>query len=181
MSDAFRSSDEFDEQAHQLYNEGRYDEALIEFQIASDLNPTDSTVEAAVRDARKRLKAKLALERPGKTELQSLVERSRTLPPAGTELPDDVKLPDSLVFRNASSRMILTAIARFADLNIVFDPGFRDVTLTAADLRKMPLAEAGETVFVIGIEGERRLEAPAGPGIFFPREVGVRHADVQLD
>src|SRR5690606_41724833 len=26
--DAFRSSDEFDEQAHQLYNEGRYDEAL---------------------------------------------------------------------------------------------------------------------------------------------------------
>ncbi|HEU5049332.1 MAG TPA: tetratricopeptide repeat protein [Gemmatimonadales bacterium] len=28
MSDAFRSSDEFDEQAHQLYNEGRYDEAL---------------------------------------------------------------------------------------------------------------------------------------------------------
>ena len=28
MSDAFRSSDDFDEQAHQLYNEGRYDEAL---------------------------------------------------------------------------------------------------------------------------------------------------------
>ena len=28
MSDAFRSSDEFDEQAHSLYNEGRYDEAL---------------------------------------------------------------------------------------------------------------------------------------------------------
>lgn len=28
MSDAFRSSDEFDEQAHQLYNQGRYDEAL---------------------------------------------------------------------------------------------------------------------------------------------------------
>ena len=28
MSDAFRSSDEFDEQAHQLYNEGSYEEAL---------------------------------------------------------------------------------------------------------------------------------------------------------
>lgn len=28
MSDQFLSSDEFDEQAHQLYNEGRYDEAL---------------------------------------------------------------------------------------------------------------------------------------------------------
>ncbi|HET8648644.1 MAG TPA: tetratricopeptide repeat protein, partial [Gemmatimonadales bacterium] len=28
MSEAFLSSDEFDEQAHHLYNEGRYDEAL---------------------------------------------------------------------------------------------------------------------------------------------------------
>ena len=28
MSEVFRSSDEFDEQAHQLYNQGRYDEAL---------------------------------------------------------------------------------------------------------------------------------------------------------
>ena len=28
MSDAFRSSDEFDEQAHQLYNQARYDEAI---------------------------------------------------------------------------------------------------------------------------------------------------------
>src|SRR5919198_1018489 len=29
MSDAFLSSDDFDEQAHQLYNEGRYDDALL--------------------------------------------------------------------------------------------------------------------------------------------------------
>ena len=29
MSDAFLSSDDFDEQAHQLYNEGRYDDALM--------------------------------------------------------------------------------------------------------------------------------------------------------
>src|SRR5687768_4667341 len=28
MPDAFRSSEEFDEQAHQLYNEGKYDDAL---------------------------------------------------------------------------------------------------------------------------------------------------------
>ena len=29
MSEAFLSSDDFDEQAHHLYNEGRYDEALL--------------------------------------------------------------------------------------------------------------------------------------------------------
>ena len=30
MSERFLSSDEYDEQAHQLYNEGRYDDALLE-------------------------------------------------------------------------------------------------------------------------------------------------------
>lgn len=39
MSDAFRSSDEFDEQAHQLYNEGRYDEALALLQEGLTLYP----------------------------------------------------------------------------------------------------------------------------------------------
>jgi tetratricopeptide (TPR) repeat protein len=39
MSDAFRSSDEFDEQAHQLYNEGRYDDALGVLQEGISLYP----------------------------------------------------------------------------------------------------------------------------------------------
>ena len=37
-------------------------------------------------------------------------------------------LADSLVFRNASVRDILTAIGHFADINVVFDPQFRDQT-----------------------------------------------------
>ncbi len=39
MAEAFRSSDEFDEQAHQLYNEGRYDEALTLLQEGLHLYP----------------------------------------------------------------------------------------------------------------------------------------------
>ena len=39
MSDAFRSSDEFDEQAHQFYNEGRYDDALHVLQEGIALYP----------------------------------------------------------------------------------------------------------------------------------------------
>lgn len=39
MSDAFRSSDEFDEQAHQLYNEGRYDDALAILKQGTSLYP----------------------------------------------------------------------------------------------------------------------------------------------
>ena len=39
MSDAFLSSDDFDEQAHQLYNEGRYDEALTVLKEGITLYP----------------------------------------------------------------------------------------------------------------------------------------------
>jgi tetratricopeptide (TPR) repeat protein len=39
MSDAFLSSDDFDEQAHQLYNEGRYDEALAVLNQGISLYP----------------------------------------------------------------------------------------------------------------------------------------------
>ena len=39
MSDAFLSSDDFDEQAHQLYNEGRYDEALLILKEGITLDP----------------------------------------------------------------------------------------------------------------------------------------------
>jgi len=40
MSDAFLSSDEFDEQAHQLYNQGRYDEALETLREGLGIYPT---------------------------------------------------------------------------------------------------------------------------------------------
>lgn len=39
MSDAFRSSDDFDESAHHLYNEGRYDEALAVLREGLTLYP----------------------------------------------------------------------------------------------------------------------------------------------
>ena len=39
MADAFRSSDDFDEQAHQLYNEGRYDDALALLKEGISLYP----------------------------------------------------------------------------------------------------------------------------------------------
>ena len=39
MADAFRSSDDFDEQAHQLYNEGRYDDALALLKEGISLDP----------------------------------------------------------------------------------------------------------------------------------------------
>ena len=54
----------------------------------------------------------------------------RDLAPPGFDLPRGVTLADSLVFRNAGVRDILTAIGHFAGINVVFDPQFRDQTLT---------------------------------------------------
>ena len=119
----------------------RYDDALVEFQIASELSPAATDVEAALRDTRQKLRTRLAVSRGGRTELQALIERSRDLAPPGLDLPQGVKLPDSLLFSNASSRMVFMALGRFADVNLVFDPGFREAPITV-DLRNASLEDA---------------------------------------
>lgn len=120
---------------------GRTEQALLEFQIASELNPTDGEIERELRSARTQARARVAVDREGKTELETLIERTRDLPPPGLDLPSDTKLPASLVFSEASARVIFTAIAKFAGLNLVFDPAFRDASLSI-DLRNSTLEDA---------------------------------------
>jgi general secretion pathway protein D len=136
-----RASQEHYFRGRRLAAAERYEQALLEFQLAAEMNPGDGTAETAVRDTRQRLRTKVSVSRDGKTELQALVERSRELAPAGLDLPDGAKLPDSLVFSNASSRMVFIALARFSGLSVVFDPGFRESTITV-DLRNSTLADA---------------------------------------
>ena len=136
-----RASQEHAFRGRTLAGAERYEEALGEYQIASELNPSDALVDEALRDVRQKLRTRIAVTRNGKTELESLIERSRALPPPGLDLPADAKLPDSLVFSSASSRNVFRSIAQFAGLNVVFDPGFRDEIINA-DLRKMTLADA---------------------------------------
>ena len=62
------------------------------------------------------------------------------MPPPGLDLPEGAKLPDTMTF-STGSRMIFTAIAKFADLNVVFDPAFRDERISA-DLRNTTLSGA---------------------------------------
>ncbi len=120
---------------------GRLDEALVEYQIASELNPASGDIEAALQETRNQARARVAVAREGKTALESLIERTRRLPSPGLELPKELKLPASLVFRDASSRDVFTAIARFADVNVVFDPAFREAQVTI-DLRDATLENA---------------------------------------
>src|SRR5436190_15506135 len=99
----------------------RYEEAVAEYQLAAELNPTDAQVDTALREARHKLRTKLSVTRAGQTQLESLIARTRDLPAPGLELPQDVKLPGSLVFGNgATSRAVFLAVGRFANISTIF-------------------------------------------------------------
>lgn len=124
-----------------LASTGKLEEALIEYQVAAELNPVNGELQDELRATRAKLRAKLPVTREGKTQLETLIESSRNLPPPGLDLPKDAALPDSLVFRDASSRDVFISIGRFAGVNVVFDPAFRDSTLSI-DLRAASLEDA---------------------------------------
>ena len=124
-----------------LASQGKLDEALVEYQIASQLTPASTEIEDAVRELRNTLRARVTVAQDGKTRLETLIERTRDLPQPGMDLPADTKMPDTLTFRQAGSRDVFTAIARFAGASVVFDPAFRDVPVTL-DLRAPTFQQA---------------------------------------
>src|SRR5258706_1511841 len=98
---------------------GKLDEALVELQIASELKRGSADIDDALRNVRTQLKTKVLVAREGKTQLETLIEQSQNLGPSGLDLPPDVRMPASLVFRDAGARDIYTVLARYANLNIV--------------------------------------------------------------
>jgi len=120
---------------------GRLDEALVEFQLAAELNPGNPEVEEELATVKTQLRNKVAVARDGKTAIESLIERTRSLAPQGQDLPADARLPASMAFRDAPSRDVFTALARFANVNVTFDPQFRDQPVTI-DLRETTLESA---------------------------------------
>jgi general secretion pathway protein D len=124
---------------------GRFDEALVELQLAAELNPGNAEIEDELNTVKTRLRNKVAIARDGKTGLESLIDRTRNMMPQGQELPSDLKLPASLTFRDAPSRDVFTALARYANVSVTFDPQFRDQPVTI-DLREMTLENALQAV-----------------------------------
>jgi len=120
---------------------GKVEEALIEYQIASQLSPASTEIDDALRTLRNTMRARVDVTRDGKTQLQTLIERTRDLPPSGLDLPADARMPDSLTFREASSRDVFTALSRFAGVSVIFDPAFREASVTI-DLRKTSFEQA---------------------------------------
>jgi general secretion pathway protein D len=124
---------------------GKFDFALAEFEVAAELNPGNGEIDDELRSTRNKLRAKVAVSREGKTELETIIERARDLPPPGLDLPQGVRMPASLTFRDASSRDVFTGIARLANISLIFDTAFRESPVTV-DLRNATLDDALNTV-----------------------------------
>lgn len=123
---------------------GNYEDALVEYRLAADLDPDSGAVQDALRETADRVRTREAALRAGRTETEVLIDRTRFLPAQGLELPDDV-LPDSLVFRDASTSDVFTALGLFSDVNVIFDPTFVDQRLSV-DLRGARLRAAFASV-----------------------------------
>jgi general secretion pathway protein D len=119
---------------------GKLEEAMAEYQLAAELNPGDGDIERELQATRTQLRAKVAVREDGKTRLESLIAQSIDSPLPGAALPDE-KLPDSVIFRDASSRDIYSAIGKFTNLSVLFDPTFRDQPVSI-DLRGASLEQA---------------------------------------
>jgi general secretion pathway protein D len=124
---------------------GKLDEALVELQTAYELNPTSGDIEDTLRTVKAQQRNKVAVAREGKTQLETLVDRARELPPEGAQLPADIRLPASLTFPNASARTIYLSIGRLANISVLFDPGYRDQSVSI-DLRDASLHSALDAV-----------------------------------
>ena len=120
---------------------GKLEEALVEYQLAAELNPGNGDIDKELQATRTALRAKVAVSEDGKTRLQSLISESLEAPMPGVALPPDAKLPDSLIFRDASTQVIYASIGKFANLSVLFDPTYRDQSISI-DLRGQTLEQA---------------------------------------
>jgi general secretion pathway protein D len=136
-----RAATDHFQRGRRLAATGKLDQALVEYELASELNPASGEIDGELRATRNQLRTKVAIAREDKTALETLIERARDLPPQGLDLPRDVKMPASLLFRDASSREAFLAIARFASISLGFDATFRDASVTV-DLRNATLENA---------------------------------------
>ena len=135
-----RASQEHFTRARRFAAAGRLDEAVVEYQLAAETNPGSGEIAEELKATQNLLRAKIAVNRNGKTELEALVARMRDQPLPGLEVPA-VPLPDSLTFREASNQIVIRALAQMANVNVVFDPAFQ-ATPISIDLHNQTFGQA---------------------------------------
>ena len=125
---------------------GRYEDAVLELQIASDLNPTSGDAERELREARNAVRERLAAPPEGQSRLEALLARAPELSGAEHELPD-VTLPGEIVTGSqATVRQLYLIVARLSDLSVIFDPALGDAPAPVTLLNNLPVADALDAI-----------------------------------
>ena len=122
--------------ARRLAAAGRLDDAVAEYQLAAEMNPDNGAIAEELTATQSLLRAKIVVNRNGKTELENLVERMRDQPLPGLEVPAE-PLPESLSF-NGPNSTIIRALAQLAKVNVLFDPAFQPSPSIQFDARTAP-------------------------------------------
>jgi general secretion pathway protein D len=136
-----RSSQEHFTSARRLAALGRLDEAVAEYQLAAEMNPDNREIADELTATQNLLRAKIPVNRDGKTELESLVERMRLEPLPGLDVPAE-PLPELMTFKDSPDQTIIRALAQMAMVNVVFDPAFRPTTIPLFEVRNQTFADA---------------------------------------
>ena len=139
-----RASQDHFTRARRLSGTGRLEEAATEYKIAAELNPDNPVIAQELEQIQNQLRAKIAINRDGKTELEALVDRMKGQRLPGLEVAAEA-LPDELIFRDASNQVIIRALAQMAKVNIVFDPAFRPSPISI-EIRNQTFAEALQSI-----------------------------------
>jgi len=112
-----------------------YEEALVELEIAADLLPNDLSIQEELKKVRNYI-----IEEKNQEETPSIVKL------IGTEIPEaQLKLasdePMDIQFQNVSFKIILEAIAKAVNINIIFDSDVEDKYLSLS-LKKVHFLDA---------------------------------------
>lgn len=122
-----RGADAHFQRGQRLATVGKFDDAVVELQLASELSPGHADVERSLRAARLSLRNKLAVEQNGQTQLEGVLAKTRSTVPASLNVPE-TRLPATITLgRDATSRQAYQIITNLANLSLIFDQSFRDV------------------------------------------------------
>src|SRR5262245_32202838 len=81
-----RASQDHLTRGRRLVATGKLDQAVVELELASELNPTSQDIDDELRRARVALRNKVPTPADGRTALESLIDRTRDMQPAGFDL-----------------------------------------------------------------------------------------------
>jgi general secretion pathway protein D len=120
---------------------GKFDEALMELQLAAELNPASGDIARELRATRLAVRNQVTVENNGQTALDAVLARTRGTVPPSLAVPE-TRLPATIrLGRQATVRQAYQLIAELAQLGITFDPTLPE-TIAQIDFKNLTVKEA---------------------------------------